>query len=142
MLFDLDNPYMQIKKNGSLKKTYTHFNLIPKEKSNQEKNLEKMVTKAKKVQKTKERKLQNEKKYQALLDVLAKEKMLLDQADSLTVQKERKVLRQKSIILKEKLLPYLSNKRIKEQMDADVDNKLKTMEMSHLNIVENQFTKY
>ena len=33
MLFELENPYMQIKKNGSLKKAYTHFNLIPKQKS-------------------------------------------------------------------------------------------------------------
>ena len=55
MLFDLDNPYMQIKKNGSLKKTYTHFNLIPKEKSNQEKTRQ-FRKKKKKIKKRKKKK--------------------------------------------------------------------------------------
>ena len=97
-----------------------------------------MVDQAKKVQKSKERKLKNEKKYQALLEILAKERLLQEQADNPEAQKERKILRQQSTILKQELH---ADRRLLDQLDVDVSNKMKTTEIPHINIVENQFMR-
>ena len=51
MLLELENPYMHIKKNGSLKNAYLYFNLMPKEKSLEDQRLQRCVRKAKKDQK-------------------------------------------------------------------------------------------
>ena len=72
MLLELENPYMHIKKNGSLKNTYLFFNLLPKEKSLEDQRLQRCVRRVKKDQKRLEDKMLEEKRYREYIGIKAR----------------------------------------------------------------------
>ena len=124
MLLDLENPYMHIKKNGSLKNTYLNFNMTPKERSTEDQRLQKCVRKVKKAQRQKDQHMIDEKRYHEYVRIKAQIYILQKIQDS-EARETIKGLTQNLQALKP-LVPI--DKLRSETLEEDLEKKIKQME--------------
>ena len=124
MLLDLENPYMHIKKNGSLKNTYLNFNMTPKERSTEDQRLQKCVRKVKKAQRQKDQHMIDEKRYHEYVRIKAQIYILQKIQDS-EAKETIKGLTQNLQAIKP-LIPI--DKLKSETLEEDLEKKIKQME--------------
>ena len=124
MLLDLENPYMHIKKNGSLKNTYLNFNMTPKERSTEDQRLQKCVQKVKKAQRQKDQRMIDEKRYHEYVRIKAQIYILQKIQDS-EAKETIKGLTQNLQAIKP-LIPI--DKLKSETLEEDLEKKIKQME--------------